>query len=1340
MLKANFKQVLRFKKTNMAKNYKTKGNSAQRYGLTQNTRILKALDPDYVQLDDRKIEHLLSYISEFASSIPFYNVNNEEEGTWEDLFIKDISVVLARIITTRTDLLNASFEKKLKNFRLASNYEEKLKEFQLLGEIVFSIPSFFDLWLNQIQNTNIPVKKFESNVEGELINIILEKVVPPTKKLVFYQTLIQKELGIDLNWDFNKFSKIWSIYEGDTIQENIYLGGDEKGKLETISLNLRLVFKEFHHILFYTINHLKVYFDKSLWNKSNHSPEIGLYLSYLKLFKFIQKDYNLFSSRFLNTYYSKILQQQKLSAIPDKVFVSLELGKSYDSFNLKKGITFSAGYDDDSNETLFKNNRDTYLSNIKLTDVKSIYVSNKKTGAGKGTNYQIINDVYATSSNGLIESLNEEIPIYKLPRIPLFGEDQEDKPERIRNMNGGDLGFAIASPLFYLEEGHREINVSLSFEGTSSITFKKLFVDLYLSLKTDDRDELSFEEYFYILFHNNNDDRQDKGFTTYYSSKDSWEKIPSKSVVITTSKNPSDWEYDGNIDNPENLRALNSLNFKLTLDASQAAMRAFSPSIDDQLYNTNLPVLKFILSSESQPFVYSFLKNLQVSAVNIGTNVRDLSNIDIYSDLGLVDTRYPFKGFGNDPYDGSFMVLKHQELFQKPIYELSLQIQWSNIPETVGAFKKYFQGYGKSFNPEDYTFNLSVLKDGDFVRLNHENGNVSRNIFSLESSNPDDDYGLNDFTLTLELDPNHSNIEIEDELEDDSYSINSKNGYIKIELNGPTEMFGHEMYMELYAQVMANNAQNDEKKVVPKKPLTPIIKSVSVAYKSNFDSRNTDIDFNFYHIHPYGLDKVVNDGKKRDASFLPNYSEDGYLFIGFTNITPPEPISLWFQLIPNSHSFWNAEPTKVNWKYLANNKWHDFNEEDVLYDGTDNFTKSGIIQLNIPTNITDRNTIFERGKYWIQASAEGNLELFCDAIKIIPNAIELERVLAEKNSIFEHIEPQSIISIVDKVPQIKSIYQPFASFSGRSAENEKEFFCRISELINHKNLAITHKDIERLVLGKFPEIFQIKAISDLSDPYEEEKYSNLSKDKKGKVTKLTAYQESILKLWKEGVLLVVIPKMKNVIHKAFPRFNYKYLQKVNAFIENKITPFAKCKVINPQLEYIRVICSVKFVEGKNNGLSIQSLKKEINTFIAPWLYRDDTVLKLGGSFQQQTLLQFIKGLEYVKFVTKLSILHIVEENGRFRIGDTAELKNELPILESMAWGVFVPDWDHEIELLDKEIEIEPENVLDKGMVIFQNRTNITTSNKSVPIRIKTKKQNQEEEIVEETEYELTIKI
>ena len=221
----------------MAGDYSSNGKSPEKFGYTKNTRLLTALSPDYVKLDDRKIEHLLSYISEYATEVPFYNSKNEIEGTWESILLKDISTVLARIITIRLDSLNAEFENKLRLFKATPKYIDKLVEFKALGEVLFTVVKKFDEWLVQIQGTNIPAKRIETQIEGEFINIIIEKVTPLLNRLIGYQKVASDELNVEWEWGFLEFSKMWQINFENKEDSTLLSGNDKSEKLETLALN-----------------------------------------------------------------------------------------------------------------------------------------------------------------------------------------------------------------------------------------------------------------------------------------------------------------------------------------------------------------------------------------------------------------------------------------------------------------------------------------------------------------------------------------------------------------------------------------------------------------------------------------------------------------------------------------------------------------------------------------------------------------------------------------------------------------------------------------------------------------------------------------------------------------------------------------------------------------------------------------------------------------------------------------------------------------------------------------------------------------------------------------------
>jgi hypothetical protein len=57
-----------------------------RDGTSQQQRVLKALLPGYVAVDERNIEDLKSFVSNFAKELWFFSENNQEDGNWEDFF------------------------------------------------------------------------------------------------------------------------------------------------------------------------------------------------------------------------------------------------------------------------------------------------------------------------------------------------------------------------------------------------------------------------------------------------------------------------------------------------------------------------------------------------------------------------------------------------------------------------------------------------------------------------------------------------------------------------------------------------------------------------------------------------------------------------------------------------------------------------------------------------------------------------------------------------------------------------------------------------------------------------------------------------------------------------------------------------------------------------------------------------------------------------------------------------------------------------------------------------------------------------------------------------------
>ena len=90
-------------------------NLLNRDGTSRQQRLLKALLPEFVAVDERKIQDLRSFVEKYALEIQYYNANNDKAGDWVEFFNKEI------IAGQQTEPHFALFMGFLQLFKIAQN-------------------------------------------------------------------------------------------------------------------------------------------------------------------------------------------------------------------------------------------------------------------------------------------------------------------------------------------------------------------------------------------------------------------------------------------------------------------------------------------------------------------------------------------------------------------------------------------------------------------------------------------------------------------------------------------------------------------------------------------------------------------------------------------------------------------------------------------------------------------------------------------------------------------------------------------------------------------------------------------------------------------------------------------------------------------------------------------------------------------------------------------------------------------------------------------------------------------------------------------------------------------
>lgn len=414
---------------------------------------------------------------------------------------------------------------------------------------------------------------------------------------------------------------------------------------------------------------------------------------------------------------------------------------------------------------------------------------------------------------------------------------------------------------------------------------------------------------------------------------------------------------------------------------------------------------------------------------------------------------------------------------------------------------------------------------------------------------------------------------------------------------------------------------------IPNEPYTPTIKSLSIDYTATADISDLDL------IHLYPFEKTSRwEDVELAPTLVPSHNHEGSLYMGLEKLTPGNTLNLLFQLAEATADS-EADRADLSWSYLSNNVWLPLREGfEVISDGTDGLTVSGIVTIAIPDNITDKgNTIMPADKYWIRVAAENNVAGVAETISIHVQAVSATAVLSEANDTARLDTPlpaESIAKLVEGDFAVKKIQQPFASFGGRTPELSGHYYTRVSEQLRHKGRGQLAFDYERLVLEAFPNIYKAKCISHTM---------GLSAND---------YRRD-LEVAPGFVVLTVIPDLKKLVagNTLEPKAPVSLLEKIEAHLKNRISPFARLRVMNPRYEKVNVTISVRLIKGKSEKFYANKLKEAISQFLAPWYLGDSEKIAFGQQVLFSDVVGFVETLDYVDFIQNLELSGECDQKG-----------------------------------------------------------------------------------------------
>lgn len=663
--------------------------------------------------------------------------------------------------------------------------------------------------------------------------------------------------------------------------------------------------------------------------------------------------------------------------------------------------------------------------------------------------------------------------------------------------------------------------------------------------------------------------------------------------------------------------------------------------------NTTLPVAKILLNIDPNlPYAYDSLIDLQLTEARIIVDVSEIKNLIVQNDQTVMDPAKTIQPFGIIPVLGANFYVGNQEVFQKKLSHLKVNFNWYGLPTEpvdqvyvvtpgtdsvapVTATRRLygFDGhYSEFINPRKNTSfktRVSILDKKSWVDLG-ENINLFSDTDNTQlESERSLEFGTDTIINSIERD-----VELESFRDLDT---STKKGFIRFELTGAD--FGHKDFSPSFTKKVLESLKvlNNPAFALPKEPYTPVIESITLDYKSEvclkFKSDNragcSEEQQNveqFFQMAPFGASEVGIEHLK-NSYFIPQFRNEGEFYIGLEKLSPPQNISLLFQLLEGSESPDIEKPTVI-WEYLSDNEWIRFEQFDILSDTTNGLIRSGLVNLAVPKKATDGNSLLKSGYHWIRFTVDKGGSAIPQFIRVVSQAVvaEFENNNNDPEYLAQALAAESIAKLEFSDSSVKKLNQPFASFGGKVKEQSTAFYKRVSERLRHKQRAITIWDYERLVLEEFPSAYKVKCLNH---------------------TKFSGKRESFSDIAPGNVSLIVVSNVlnRNAVDPIRPLTSLDTLDQIKTYLNKFRAPAFDLHIQNPIYEGIEVRFKVKFRQGFDIGFYKRKLEDEIKGFLAPWAYADSPDIVFGAKIHQSMILNFVDERAYVDFVTCFKMYH-----------------------------------------------------------------------------------------------------
>ena len=731
---------------------------------------------------------------------------------------------------------------------------------------------------------------------------------------------------------------------------------------------------------------------------------------------------------------------------------------------------------------------------------------------------------------------------------------------------------------------------------------------------------------------------------------------------------------------PSSLAAGARLQLRLKLSASAPAIQACTVPVHGAEWPA-LPVLQMRMSSQTRVFGCSLLQHLALDAVRLQVRASGMRQLLLYNQLGRLDASKPFLPFGPLPDRSAYLMFSNAELASKPLSELSLQLQWAGLPST--GLAKHYAVYaddaddaqrlaGEAPDPRRWDESSFAVRPALLHAARWQDCSTTLPLFAAQGPQQTLQFASDDLRRLHQPTREEGNLAGTPLV----YTLSSRQGYFRLQLDGPQSAFGHFVYPRLLSDRLTRNSRNkrsQDKLPLPAEPYTPRLEQMSFSYTAQEritaahgpSSPTLPCASQLMQIGPFGVQALQRSGSDGRHHLLAPWPCGADLFIGLSGTASAGKLSLLFQLQAEAAAEALGRPRPaLKWAAWCGSRWRDLEPHRLLMDGTQGLLRTGIMLLDLPEGMTagcpELRAAQPRPLQWLRVSAVGDLTRLAPIQGVWAQAVSARRwqepTRQERDDVLLPVPVNSIQAVQPVIAGLANIRQPLPSFGLRQKEDEASMRTRVAERLRHRDRALTPWDMERLVLQAFPQVQKVKCL-----PLGAEGRSS------------------------QRVLLVVVPALapgREIEGTEAPRLDAATLDVIAASLLQRGVPHLRLLVRNAVYDRIQVRCKLKLKAGFQSGERLRQLNQALNDYLSPWRPGGLTA-RFDWTLRADEMEAFLRAQAGVDSVGEVSLLHIVRsDRQRNLLNDSARTKALNVITPSQPWSLALPVRKHLLELSD----------------------------------------------------------